>query len=592
MKGYAVMAKVILIDSLGWQDGLFNLGLAYLAAGLKAAGHEAEVIDLNNRFRTPSQIAAAIRGRNPQYIGFSVKSATFANAVELHKTLLNVCPEVTYIYGGPHITLLGESILDETPPAFFFRGEAEFSLAEFVTRHCKGQTDFGDIPGIVYRNARGQVHVSEIRFHCNLDDLPLPDFSVFDTFESFKTYPLLTSRGCPYRCTYCSVPAISGRKWTARSVESVMLELDHAVNVLKMNSAVVVDDNFTLNRGRAESICRAIIERGYRFTWSCGNGIRADRIWPELARLMFEAGCREVAFGIESWDPEILAGLSKGEERHEIQRGIEIVRAAGMKVTGFFMIGLPGSTYRKDLRSLAVAKRLQLNNYYFGLTVPYPGTALWQWAQKNARFLIPWQNSYHISEVFRDGLERIKLDPVFDTPEYPAEQRKKMFQIAQNAKTRSASRSLRKIQRSLRSAPGRPIVVMRSSRRDSVFALLRDICPANPHMILWKSNGDFLTNMNPGVRKAYQVIQVPGQGFFSSEDGTEQLKHALAAGCVVAFDVPGGLLEKYQNVLEFARSLQPSQILALVGDEFVLLPSVGSNGGCGPSHAGSLAVNS
>jgi anaerobic magnesium-protoporphyrin IX monomethyl ester cyclase len=584
------MAKVILIDSLGWQDGLFNLGLAYVAAGLKAAGHEAEVIDLNNRFRSPSQIADAIRDRNPQYIGFSVKSATFANAIELHKILLNVCPDATYIYGGPHVTLGGESILNETPAAFFFRGEAEFSLAEFVSKHCNGETDFRNIPGILHRDGRGRVQMSEVRYHCNLDDLPLPDFSVFDTFETFKTYPLLTSRGCPYRCTYCSVPTISGKKWIARSVESVMLELDYAVTVLKMNSVVIVDDNFTLNRERAESICRAIIERGYRFTWSCGNGIRADRIWPELARLMFEAGCREVAFGIESWDPEILASLSKGEERHQIQHGIEVVRAVGMKVTGFFMIGLPGSTYRKDLRSLAVAQRLQLDNYYFGLTVPYPGTALWQWAQKNARFLIPWQNSYHISEVFRDGIERIKLDPVFDTPEYPAEQRRKMFQAVQNAKARNASRSLRKTQRNLRSAPGRPMVVIRSSRRDNMFTLLHDLSPANPHVILWKGNGDFLTNMNPGVRKAYQAIQVPGPGSFSPEDGTEQLRRALA-GCVVAFDVPGGLLEKYYNVLEFARSLQPRQILALVGEEFLLLPPNGSDAASGPSRLATSAVN-
>ncbi|HYK90477.1 MAG TPA: hypothetical protein VE398_17005, partial [Acidobacteriota bacterium] len=274
----------------------------------------------------------------------------------------------------------------------------------------------------------------------------------------------------------------------------------------------------------------------------------------------------------------------------EINRGIEIVRAAGMRVTGFFMIGLPGSSYRKDLRSLATAQRLQLDNYYFGLTVPYPGTALWQWAQKNVRFLMPWQNSYHISEVFRDGLERSKLDPVFDTPEYPAEQRKKMFQMVQNAKTRSASRSLRKIQRSLRSDPGRPIAVIRSSRRDSIFALLRDIGPTNPHMMLWKGNGEFLAAMNSDVKGAYHVIQVPGQGFFCPADGTEQLRRALA-GCVVAFDVPGGLLEKYDNVLKFARSLEPSQILALVGDEFLLLPSEEVKAICSPSCFGASAAN-
>jgi hypothetical protein len=288
-----------------------------------------------------------------------------------------------------------------------------------------------------------------------------------------------------------------------------------------------------------------------------------------------------VAFGIESWDSEILASLSKGEDRHEIQRGIEIAQAAGMKVTGFFMIGLPGSTYRKDLRSLAVAQRLQLDNYYFGLTVPYPGTALWEWAQSNARFLVPWQNSYHISEVFRNGIERIKLEPVFDTLEYPAEQRKRMFQVVQSVKARRAERSLRRIQRNLQSVAGRPIVVILSSRRSRFLALLRDISPADPHVMLWKGSGDSMAKMDPGVINAYKVIQMPGLDFIRSEDATEHLKDRLG-GCVAAFDVPGGLLENYQNVLGFARSLEPTLILALVGDEFVLLPPVGSHGAAAP----------
>lgn len=585
------MARVVLIDSMGWQDGLFNLGLAYLASGLRAAGHAVDVIDLNNKARTPSQTATDIRIKKPQYIGFSVKSATFANAVELHKTLVKACPQATFVYGGPHITLSGASIIDETPPAFFFRGEAEFSFAEFVTKHAQSERDFRDIPGMIYRDEHGLVQVSEVKHHHDVNDLPFPDFSVFDTVESFKTYPLLTSRGCPYHCTYCSVPAISGSRWVARSVESVMRELDHVINVLGIKSVVIVDDNFTLNRQRAELICKAIIERGYKFTWSCGNGIRADRIWPDLARLMYEAGCREVAFGIESWDPDVLAGLSKGEDRMAIRRGIEIARAAGLKVTGFFMIGLPGSTYRKDLRSLAVAQRLQLDNYYFGLTVPYPGTDLWQWAQQNARFLIPWQNTYHISEVFRDGSPQIKLNPVFDTPDYPAELRKKIYLMAQSAKARSASRSLRKIQRNLRSAPGRPIVVVRSSRRDIIFTLLRDICPENPHIMLWKGSRGFLANVDPAVKNEYQLIQVPGEGFLCSEDVTEALERDLR-GSVVAFDVPGGLLEKYRNVADFARSLQPSHIVVLEGDDFILLPCNKNNSACCTSISEALVASS
>ena len=132
------MARVTLIDSLGWQDGLFNLGLAYLTSSLKTAGHEVAVLDLNNRFQTPEQIAEVIGDQAPDYVGLSVKSATFASAVELHKLLASRFPHITFIYGGPHVSLATPTILDEAPEAVFIRGDAEYTLRDFVTRHAHG----------------------------------------------------------------------------------------------------------------------------------------------------------------------------------------------------------------------------------------------------------------------------------------------------------------------------------------------------------------------------------------------------------------------------------------------------------------------
>lgn len=566
------MARLTLIDSLGWQDGLFNLGLAYLSSALKLAGHQVRVLDLNNKFRTSDEIADVIGKQKPDYVGFSVKSATFANAVELHRKLLEKYPQITFLYGGPHITLSGAGILDETPPAFFIRGDAEFSLPAFVRMHQSGETDFRSVDGIMYREAGGQAVEVPTKFHTTIDNLPLPDFTTFDTFADFKTYPLLTSRGCPYKCTYCSVPAISGSRWVYRSAASVMKELDHVVNFLKMKSVVIVDDNFTLHKKRAESICDAIMESGYKFLWSCGNGIRADRIWPDLAEKMHKAGCVEVAFGIESLDDGVFAQLTKGEEIKHIRHGIEVVQQAGINVTGFFMIGLPGSTYRKDLRTLSLARKLKLNNYYFGLTVPYPGTELWNWAQKSARFLVPWQNSYHISEVFREGLQRIKVEPVFDTPDYPAEQRKKMFRTVQESKTRLQDRSLKVIQNSLRAAPGRPLILIRSSRRDNIFKLFKDIRPGNPHLILYKGSNDFLLNLDASVSSSYESVRMQGEGLLTAADAANAPEQRLRGG-VVVFDVPNGNLSRNENLVEFARTLAPRQIVALLGDRFEILPA-------------------
>jgi radical SAM superfamily enzyme YgiQ (UPF0313 family) len=566
------MARVTLIDSLGWQDGLFNLGLAYLTSSLKTAGHEVAVLDLNNRFRTPEGVAAEIAVQAPQYVGLSVKSATFASAVELYKHLSVLYPDITFIFGGPHVTLSSPDVVDEVPGAYFIRGDAEYTLRDFVTRHSQGGRDFTDIPGVMYRDASG-VHASDPRTHTrdDLDTLPLPDFSGFDSRGDLKLYPLLTSRGCPYKCTYCSVPAISGSKWIYRSAESVVRELDHVRSTLGLNRFVIVDDNFTIHKRRAESVCQAIIDGGYDFIWSCGNGIRADRIWPDTAALMYQAGCREVAFGIESLDPDVFAGLVKGEEISHIRHGISVVQGAGIRVTGFFMIGLPGSTYGKDLRTLARARRIGLDNYFFGLTVPYPGTALWDWSQKNARFLVPWQNSYHISEVFRDGLDRVKVDPVFDTPDYPAPQRTKMFHIAQASKTRIKARSLRNIERALRTRPDRPLVVVRSSRRTALFETCARLSPESRHVLLWKGSAAFLDQIDERVRGAYTLRGLPGDGFLSAADAHAP-ELADLQGAVVIIDIPGGAADTYQNVVEFARALEPSKLVAFHGADCELLP--------------------
>jgi len=528
------------------------------------------VLDLNNRRRTPKEVVAEVEARQPAYVGFSVKSATFAHAVDLHRKLAEVRPDLTCLYGGPHVTLSGPSILDETPPAVFFRGHAEASLPAFIDLHARGGDDFSGIQGLLYRDSRGNVHDSGIAAPTDLEAIPLPDFSRFDSVGSFTTYPLLTSRGCPYHCTYCSVPAISGRQWQARSVASVMKELEHVHTALGLRTFVVVDDNFSVDRRRAEAICQAIIDRGFSFTWSCGNGIRADRIWPGLASLMHRAGCCEVAFGVESLDEEVFGRLNKGEWLQQVKRGIEIAKTAGMSVTGFFMIGLPGSTYMRDLRTLALAQRLRLNNYYFGLTVPYPGTQLWDWAQREARFLVPWQNSYHISEVFREGTDRAALKPVFDTPGYTAEQRSRLFSLAQRAKTRHASRTLRAVERRLRLAPGYPVVVLRTSRRIEAIELFARIGDGHPHLLLWTGRGEFLETLAPALRDIFKPIEVPGDGTFRADLAkgawADRLRHA-----VVVFDVPTGSLERYQNVLDFARALDPVQVVALVGDRLELL---------------------
>ncbi len=214
----------------------------------------------------------------------------------------------------------------------------------------------------------------------------------------------------------CSVPVVIGRKFRTRSPENIVDEMFYAKEKYGAEDFKVLDDNFTLLMDHAEAICDEIIGRKLNMKWSCPNGIRADRLNPQLLRKMKEAGCFAISIGVESGDPDVFDKIKKGEHLSEVERGIRMAKDAGMEVHGFFILGLIGSTYESDKRSMEFAKRVGLDSASWGILVPYPGTEVWEQvknacSEEDARMLRNWK-------------------PVFDTPEYTAEERVKAYYLA------------------------------------------------------------------------------------------------------------------------------------------------------------------
>lgn len=220
----------------------------------------------------------------------------------------------------------------------------------------------------------------------------------------------------------CNVPTVIGRKFRTRSGENILEELRYAQEKYGSKEFKVLDDNFTLQMDRAKDICRLFIEEKLDMKWTCPNGIRADRLDEELCQLMKQAGCYAMSIGVESGDPEVFDKIKKGEKLADVERGIRLAQAAGIKVHGFFIIGLVGSTYEADKRSMEFAKRLGITASW-GILVPYPGTEVWEQVKKdsNARVLRDWKEGFHIGA---------RPKPVFDTAEYTAEERVRAYYYA------------------------------------------------------------------------------------------------------------------------------------------------------------------
>lgn len=415
--------KILLINPSGWQKGSINLGLAYLSASLKHAGYAVSILDLNLVNVSDTALLDKVRSHAPFLIGLSAKTATANETGRIANLLSSEFPDVAFVAGGPHLTLCVETFMESFPVfQYAIRGEGEESIVQ-LAEALSGQRSLEAVNGLVYRHA-GRIVDNSWAPPANLDSLSRPDLDSIEqfTWSEFR-YPVLTSRGCPFDCTYCCVNKLTGsRKWRERSAQNVLDELEYVAKSKGVRLFEVWDDNFTLDIKRAKEICTGILERGLDLSWYCHNGIRADRIDQELANLMKKAGCTSIAFGIESGDPDTFDLIKKGEPLSAVVNAVEIIKRAGIKATGYFIIGLPGDTLEKFIRTVKFQRSLRLDHYVFGMLIPYPKTEVWDIVQERGTMFCDITETQHFSN---------DIVPIsFEMPEFPKRDMIRAFYIA------------------------------------------------------------------------------------------------------------------------------------------------------------------
>ncbi|MBW2974484.1 B12-binding domain-containing radical SAM protein [Candidatus Woesearchaeota archaeon] len=409
------MANIILVDPEGLIKGLNN-GLAYLGASLAENKHKIDVIDLNNN---PHAKIASFVGliEKADYAGISITTSTYEPAMKAAREIKSINTGIKIVCGGAHPTIDGLNLMKENPAVdYCILGEGEDAFISLV-----GPDNPRKIKGLIYRE-KNEIHINPgFNIIENLDRLPLPDYSLFD--KKVDSYPLITSRGCPYLCTYCSVGRVSGRKWRSRSPESVIDELKEAKRTYGITSFKIVDDNFTLNMERAKEICRLFLKEKLNLKWSCPNGIRADRIDEELIKLMKKSGCYLINLGIESGVESIFNTIEKGEKLQTIIWAVKLIKKYKIRIDGGFIIGLKDSTYKLDRQSLKFSRSLGLDSARWTVFVPYPKTKMYDdlIKDKSIRFLRDWKEGFHFGDD-------IKI--VFESRKYPAEKKLEMYYLA------------------------------------------------------------------------------------------------------------------------------------------------------------------
>lgn len=408
-----------------------HLGIAMLMAYLDQHGFETAVIDLQLDYTIDDVIKKA-KDFQADLLGLTMFSFDFINTYKK----INEIKEKTglpIVLGGAHISTMKQEVLEKTNADFAITRDGEIPLLQL----CRGDS-LDEIKSLIYRD-RDKIIINDVReLNWELDDLPFPAYEKFELEKYIhfidKRLPLETSRGCPYSCTYCDVKVSMGQAFRPRSPEHILAEFkqwyDKGFRYFEF-----VDDVFTMNLERAKTVCQMILESGMKFRWNCANGIRADRVDEELLRLMKEAGCEFVAYGLETGNPETLKAIKKAITLEKCNETFAMTKRVGLKFAVNFIIGHQEETFERAMDSIRYAKSVPADYVNFSNIIPYPGTGIYNWIEEQeklgtARFLAPKE------EFLKNSTTKLGL-PVFETREFRYKERVKALKLGRALAKRS-----------------------------------------------------------------------------------------------------------------------------------------------------------
>lgn len=368
------------------------LGLGYIAGALKKRGVEVELVDCT--FMDFTEAVERVKRAKPQIVGFYSMFSMKKTTLELANAIRNEgLDDSLFVVGGPLPSWVPESFLDVFDVVAV--GEGEQTMTEIADAVAQGR-DLSSVKGLVFKIDKRLVNTGVREFIEDLDSLAFPTRDLFDN-EAYKKYYLdhfgysitsmITSRGCPFTCDFCSRP-IFGADMRTRSANNIVNEVEE-IAALGYKRVWFSDDCFTLNRTHLLDVCKEIGKRGVKVEWECLS--RVDTMDAEVADSMKGAGCIGVFFGIESGNDSVLSLMKKRITTAQAKHAVYTAKAAGLKVGAFFIVGYPGESNKTVLDTVRFASGLPLDYLSFTMPYPIPGTPLYERVKDHGVSIEDWE---------------------------------------------------------------------------------------------------------------------------------------------------------------------------------------------------------
>ncbi len=389
-----------------------NIGLGYISQALMSAGYDHDFVDMN-LLDSYSEFKKRTKKYAPDIIGLMMVTIGYLKGYKFIRRIRKDFPKTKIIVGGPHVGLRLDALLRECPEIDVgFISEAEKSLIAYLSNGARAD----GIDGVVYRKGR-KIVFTPPTLEQDLGKIDFPKYEKFD-LSKYSGIGLYTTRGCPFRCIFCSVESYRRKIVRQRPLESVMEEIRYWYE-RGHRLFTIEDDNFTFDMKRTWKLCRQLEkEKLPDIQFALAQGARADRINKRLLMKMYQVGFKYITIAVEAGNNRMLRNLKKGEKIETIKRNIKNACDIGYEVRLLFVIGTPGETWKDIEDSLKLACSYPIMYCRFNNLLPIPGTALYDWVIKEKLYLAP-------PEKFLNNYDLDCTEPFYETKELSAEERRR-----------------------------------------------------------------------------------------------------------------------------------------------------------------------